>query len=182
MMLQDYLNPGIPEEIAILFKAVPGPHHDFLTWTGVTAIYIQVKNAEGYNLDVDNTLFAGMDPYKLGLFSNSPWPIIRMVFALGSSQAGVCIPSCNQEPHHLHNFTSFDIWCAGLSKDMFQQIGKDIDSYWTLLGRSLQPNDVFELKETKYKYLGDKTKVERGRLRKSMAPLVMFDGHDGIHQ
>lgn len=148
----------------------------------ITAIYIQVKNAEGYNLNVDNTLFASMDPYKLGLFSNSPRPIIRMVFALGSSQAGVRIPSREREPHHPHHYTSFDIWCAGLSTESFQQIGNDIDSYRTLLDRSLQPNDVFELKETKYQYLGDETKVERGRLRKSMAPLVMFDGHDGIHQ
>ena len=33
MMLQKYLVPGTPEEIAILFKAVPGWNHDFLTCT-----------------------------------------------------------------------------------------------------------------------------------------------------
>jgi hypothetical protein len=42
MMLQDYLDPGIPEKIAMLFKAIPGPHHDFLTWTGDDA----AKNAD----------------------------------------------------------------------------------------------------------------------------------------
>ena len=35
MMSQEYLVPGTPEEIAILFKAVPGWNHNFLTWTGV---------------------------------------------------------------------------------------------------------------------------------------------------
>ena len=38
MMLQEFLGPGMPEEITMFFKAVPGQYHDFVTWTGV---YVQ---------------------------------------------------------------------------------------------------------------------------------------------
>ena len=31
---RSYLNPGIPEKIAVVIKAIPGSHYNFLTWTG----------------------------------------------------------------------------------------------------------------------------------------------------
>jgi hypothetical protein len=152
----------------------------------VTAIYIQVKTAEAYKLKVNNTLFDAMDPRVLGLHSIDPPPIIRIVFALGSSQAGVRFPTLRKRsPRRASNgdkFTAFDVWCAGLSTETFRQIGNDLDSYQDLLDRSLRPHDVFELKETNYQHLSDGTKIERGSLRRSMAPLVMSRGHDAIHQ
>ena len=30
---RSYLNPGIPEKIALVIKAIPGSHYNFLTWT-----------------------------------------------------------------------------------------------------------------------------------------------------
>lgn len=153
-----------------------------LSRTSISAIYIQVKNTEGFTLKVNNTLFHAMNPFQLGLFSNDPRPIIRLVFALGSPDVGVQFPSREHVPHHPDRFTSFDVWCAGLSTDTFRQIGNDINSYRVLLDRSLQPHDIFNLKEANYEYLGDDTKAARGNLRRSMAPLVMFEGHDRIHQ
>jgi hypothetical protein len=143
----------------------------------VTAIYIQVKNAEAYNLKINNTLFDAMDPRVLGLHSVESLPVIRMVFALGSSQMGVRFPTLRKRaPRHAGDgdkFTSFDVWCAGLSQHTYRQIGEDLHSYRDLLDRSLQPHDVFELKEANYRYLSDNTKIERGSLRRAMAPLAM---------
>ena len=96
----------------------------------VTAIMIQVKNTKDYGLEVKNELFDAMDPCGLGLLSDNPRPIIRMVFALGSPAAGVRFPSrYSHEAHYSGDFTSFDIWCAGLSTETFRQIGDDLDSY-----------------------------------------------------
>jgi hypothetical protein len=150
----------------------------------VSAIYIQVKNAEDYKLKVDKTLFDAMNPqHLLGTLSNHPRPIIRIVFALASPEAGVSFPlPPERPPHHPAMFTTFDVWCAGLSTKTFQQIGSDLESYRTLLDRSLKPHDVFELKEADYRHLSNETKVERENLRRNMAPLIMFSGHDGIHQ
>jgi hypothetical protein len=158
--------------------------HGNLSRQTITAIYIQVKNAKSYTLKIKNPLFDAMDPFTLGLHNDNPLgplPIIRLVFALGSPRAGVSFrPPCRTT--NGDDFTTFDIWCAGLSTETFRQIGDDLESYRILLDRSLQPNDVFELKETKYKSLSNDTKAERGRLRRNMAPLVMFSGHDGIHE
>jgi hypothetical protein len=176
--------------------------HGNLSRHTVTAIYIQVKNAKGDTLKTRDALFDAMDPFVLGLHSDSdnPLPIIRLVFALGSSQAGISFPSLRRTmttdddvsmtsdddvpttPDGDSEFTSFDIWCAGLSTDTFRQIGDDLESYRTLLDRLLRPNDVFDLKVTKHESLSNDTKEERKRLRRGMAPLVMFNGHDRIHQ
>jgi hypothetical protein len=53
-----------------------------LSRQNVTAIVIQVKNATDYGLKVKNKLFDAMDPCGLGLLSDNPRPIIRVVFAL----------------------------------------------------------------------------------------------------
>jgi hypothetical protein len=62
-----------------------------------------------------------MDPCRLGILSDHPQPIIRMVFARASSKDGISLPAqrlretCISDP-----FTSYDIWCAGLSTETFQ--------------------------------------------------------------
>ena len=147
----------------------------------VTVIMIQVKNRTDYGLNVTNKLFDAMDPCRLGLLSDNPRPIIRMVFALASPEAGVRFPSRRScEPHHPDGFTSFDIWCAGLSTETFRQVGDDLDSYQKLLDRSQRSHDAFNVSES-LNPLSEKTKNAVGRTRRSMAPLVKSFGHDEIH-
>jgi len=86
----------------------------------------------------------------------SPRPIIRVVFVLGSHEleAGILFRSllpCGSESEHddsdnsdndnnncQSDFTSFDIWCAALSPNTFKDIGGDLAAYNLVLDRSLQ--------------------------------------------
>jgi hypothetical protein len=157
----------------------------------VTAILIQVKNAKRYKKDIDKTLFDGMDPLNLGIFSKNPpnapldtdipKPVIRLVFALASPEAGVVFRQRAERRNHPDTFTTFDIWLAGLSASTFRQVGEDLASYQILLERSLRPHDAFELKDDPS--VGDKARKLRRPRRQRMAPLA-FSGpaHEAIHR
>ena len=149
----------------------------------VTAILVQVKNSERYQLKIHKSLFDGMDPISLGIFPDKvdPKPVIRIVFALAALDAGVDFLDARQrERHHTDRFTAFDVWCAGLDKETFNHIGGDMSSYRLLLERSLRPHDAFELKEDTE--LDEETRRLRGSLRRRMAPLTTDDdAHHGIH-
>jgi hypothetical protein len=124
---------GIDIVLPVCFKG------DTLARDNMTAILIQVKNDKRYRKDVSGNLFDHMDPFDIGLFSNGdvPLPVIRMVFALGSDECGITFPS--QEKCGLGGrFTSYDVWCAGLSPSTFGCIGKDLSSYRAVLERSIQ--------------------------------------------
>jgi hypothetical protein len=118
----------------------------------VTAILIQVRNAERFKKDIEETLFDAMDPFDLGIFPEdgpvTPKPVIRLVFALGSPEAGVVFPERAESDRDPDAFTTFDIWLAGLSTDTFGQIGGDLAAYHALLDRSLRPHDAFELMDS----------------------------------
>ncbi len=45
--------------------------------------------------------------------------------------------------HYLDEFTTFDIWFAGLSDQTFRQIGGDLEPYNALLERSILNHDAF---------------------------------------
>jgi hypothetical protein len=151
-----------------------------LSRRSVTAITIHVKNAVTYGLQYHKKLFDAMDPCRLGILSDHPQPIIRMVFALASSKDGITIPNRPERKRYSDLFTSYDVWCAGLSTETFQQIGKDENSYRTLLERSQRSHDAFAVSDLSNK-LGGETKTIVGRTRRSMAPLVKYKGHDEIH-
>ncbi|KAI0248401.1 hypothetical protein BJV78DRAFT_1363568 [Lactifluus subvellereus] len=150
----------------------------------VTAILIQVKNAECFGCDVDETSFDEMDPFRVGLFSDDqlPRPVIRVVFALASGKAGVLLPRYDDH-HAADSFTVFDIWCAGLSPDTFKCIGDDdLAPYQFLLERSLRPHDGFDLKKADDPRMDDSTRAARGHRRRTTAPLTMGDsGHNLVH-
>ena len=88
-----------------------------------------------------------MDPIKLGLFSPNvdPKPIIRIVFVLVFTDAGVNFPKRGRERHSEDPFTAFDVWCAGLSKDNFKHIDDHLASHQFLPERSLRSHDAFEV-------------------------------------
>jgi hypothetical protein len=149
----------------------------------VTAILVQVKNSEEYKLEIDKTLFDGMGPIKLGLFPKDviPKPVIRIVFALASREAGITFPKARErEPHRADPFTAFDVWFAGLSTATFKHIDGDLESYQSLLERSLRPHDAFELKDDME--VDEETRQLRVSIRRRMAPLTTTDsGHEEIH-
>jgi hypothetical protein len=160
----------------------------------VTAILIQVKNAKRYKKDINKTSFDGMDPLNLGIFPQNPpdaplatdiplipKPVIRLVFALASPEAGVVFRQRAERRNHPDPFTAFDIWLAGLSASTFRQVDEDLASYQILLERSLRPHDAFELKGDPS--IGDKARKLRGPRRQRMAPLA-YSGlaHEAIHR
>ena len=162
-----------------------------LSCHSVTAILIQVKNAKRYKKDIDKTLFDGMDPLSLGIFPKSlqnaplatdiPKPVIRLVFALTSPEAGVVFRQRAERRNHPDPFTAFDIWLAGLSASTFGQVGEDLAPHQILLDRSLRPHDAFELKDDPS--VGDEARKLRGLRRQRMAPLS-FSGpaYEAIHR
>ena len=149
----------------------------------VTAILIQVKNAEDIKLKIDKALFDGMGPIKLGVFPKdvTPKPVIRMVLALASDKAGVAFPDARErETHYPDPFTAFDVWIAGLSTAAFKHIDEDLVSYRLLLERSLEPHDAFELKDDDE--VDTETRACRGSVRRRMAPLTSTEAaHENIH-
>ncbi|KAF8492187.1 hypothetical protein F5888DRAFT_1619276, partial [Russula emetica] len=159
-----------------------------LSRRSVTAILVQVKNSETYQLKIDKTLFDNMNPIKLGLFPDKvdpvdPKPVIRIVFALAAIDAGVDFPEARQRDHHRHDeFTAFDVWCAGLGDKAFKHIDGDLGSYRLLLERSLRPHDAFKLQDGGKGPEHDETRRLRGSLRRRMAPLTTDDdAHHAIH-
>lgn len=150
----------------------------------VTAILIQVKTDKSF-ANVDKTLFDGMNPFRVGLFdavNANPLPVIRLVFALASHTAAVVFPEVPDRKNHPDKFTAYDIWCAGLSPDTFRDIDDDLECYNSLLLRSLQPHDAYDLKEVKDKYRDEDTAVDRGAQRRRVVPLwVSGEVHNYIH-
>ena len=164
----------------------------------VTAIIIQVKNAEDFGRKYNKSLYDGMDSAVTStIFSESksttgaperkevtPKPVIRLVFALASPEPAVAFrPGAEVKRHETHHyaFTTFDIWLAGLSEETFKQIGADLEPYQALLERSLLPHDAFEMKDDPK--IGEEARILRGARRRRMAPLALpGTGHHEIHQ
>jgi hypothetical protein len=163
----------------------------------VTAILIQVKTSDLFQCSINNTCFNEMDP-SLGVFSEgqSPRPIIRVVFALGSHEAGILIrgPRDSESGHDgsdsghgsddsdddnsdcQGDFTSFDIWCAGLSPDTFKDIGGDLAAYKVLLDRSVRTQVSEALDMSVYPYLSDETKAAILKARRRMLAIEFLEG------
>jgi hypothetical protein len=152
----------------------------------VSAILIQVKNNKDFGPKVDKTLFDGMNPFRVGLFSEGDeplLPVIRLVFALASDKASVTFPTVAERKHHPDKFTAYDIWCAGLSPDTFRNIGEDSKWYKLLLARPRELVDAFDLKEAEDQYQDEETARERGIRRRRMAPLLFkVAAHNYIHK
>jgi hypothetical protein len=165
-----------------------------LSSDSMTAILIRVKNAERSKKNIEETLFDTMSPFDLGMFPEegspitvtvTPKPVIRLVFAFASPDAGVVFreqPECTKTRPGT-SFTAFDIWLAGLSTSTFGKIGgaNDLDAYRTLLDRSLRPHlhGAFELMEDPH--VGDAAKKLRGSRRRRVVPLTLsHPDHESI--
>ena len=126
----------------------------------VSAILIQVKNDRSFTANIRTSLFTGMDPFKVGLFSKgmkAGLPIIRMVFALASKDPTVKViqPSpasvqrttrARSSPMKSDKFTTYDIWIAGATNKSFGVIEESgIGTYTKLLERSCKNFNGYDL-------------------------------------
>jgi hypothetical protein len=167
-----------------------------LSRDSMTAILIRVKNAEHFEKNIQETLFDMMSPFDLGMFPEegspttvtvTPKPVIRLVLALASPEAGVVF---REQPERTKSrrdtsFTAFDIWLAGLSTATYGKIGdaSDLDAYRALLDSSLRPHwhGGFELMEDPH--VGDAAKKLRGSRRRRVAPLTLsHPDHKSIYR
>ena len=149
----------------------------------VTATFVQVKNDEEFGLKIKKEAFDKMNTISERMFPDGvdAKPVLRVVFALASKEAGVRFPDQpSRERHYVDKFTAFDIWIAGLSAAALNGIDKDLEAYEKLLDRSLRPHDAFILNDEKG--LDETTRKVREDIRRRMAPLIMEDAsHNHIH-
>ena len=149
-----------------------------LSRENVSAILVQVKNNKSYQDNISSVIFHGMEPSFIFKDATTPFPVIRMVFALASDTAKVRF----SEGGGPSEFTTYDIWCAGLSAETFRGIGPDLAEYKMLLLRSLQPHDDFEVKDEHDDKLTIGAVKARGRQRRRLAALSdPADAHNFIH-
>ena len=145
MILCTNNQPGVDIVIPIHFSDGP------LSRNNVTAILVQVKNDLTFGENMHSYLFDAMDPFHINLFNKdgnksgkAPLPIIRMVFALASEQSAVKWSATvgsgrtTRQSERTDPYTSYDVWCAGISKDTFSVITDkgESDSYKKILDRT----------------------------------------------
>ncbi len=125
---------------------------DLLSRRTVTAILIQVKNDVHFGENVHGDLFYAMDPFGIGLFEKGlplrALPIIRMVFALASKTPATKYDVSlrhSQRTYKSSPFTSYDIWCAGISPKTFPFIKDDTLAYQKLLDRTRFPGHEYDV-------------------------------------
>ncbi|KAI0310213.1 hypothetical protein OF83DRAFT_1272611 [Amylostereum chailletii] len=164
---------GVDILIPILFGRV-------LDSNNISAILIQVKNDPSYTDTVKGWLFDGMDPFLVGLYPSSlpvgtpVKPVIRMVFALASSESATVTKfSIRRSPRSIvttdiANFDAYDIWCAGTSSDTFGVIrSTESQTYDHLLLLSRSFNQAYQPRDQ-----DPRVAQARGNARRSMHPGV----------
>ncbi|KAF8332101.1 uncharacterized protein EI90DRAFT_3016185 [Cantharellus anzutake] len=106
--------------------------------TNSFVILVQAQNDPFWTHKLDLCLFDGMDSYKLGILHKDDAelniPIIRVVFALGSVKAQLVPIGPRSMPRK--GFTLYDIWCAGLSADIFCPVKQEDEGTWDDLLRT----------------------------------------------
>jgi hypothetical protein len=75
-----------------------------------------------YTNIVQQECFDVMDPYKYGILApgDAPCPIIRIFFALAARKPSINV--VRHAPTTDYNSLIYDIWCAGLSPELFAPI------------------------------------------------------------
>ncbi|KZV65247.1 hypothetical protein PENSPDRAFT_614293 [Peniophora sp. CONT] len=132
--------------------------------TSTSVILVQVKNDRRYSAKVDRSLFDSMDPVSLGIIKRDEHlevPIIRLVMALAGRKPALTYVKSQKRG----NFTAYDIWASGLSKDIYPVVGEN-GSVW---GDIVQASDSW-----KSIYDGDTAISE---LKMTMTPMAGDDRH-----
>lgn len=95
-------------------------------------IFMQAKNDENHTATFQPSLFDRMDPVAMGFLKPGEilkTPIIRIVFVLASRTPSISYVSTQKRG----NFTSYDIWIAGLNPDVLAVISKEDQAIWDVL-------------------------------------------------
>jgi hypothetical protein len=120
---------------------------DTISEANIGVIKVQVKNDPKFATTPDTGLFDAMDPYKLRVYNKgdeSTPPIIRIVLAMASRNVAF-VRMTRLKREEPVEFTSFDFWCAGLSKEVLGPIKEDEESIWeALLQASRGWQDVYK--------------------------------------
>jgi hypothetical protein len=112
--------------------------------SNTSAILIQVNYKKILGGKSRTDVFDDMDPIEHGIFKLSEAkPVIRMVFTLGKSdESGVTFVGSNAtdvgatSDIQMRSCTTYDIWCANISKKTFSGItSDDIENYERILQR-----------------------------------------------
>ncbi|KAI0065794.1 hypothetical protein BV25DRAFT_1988884 [Artomyces pyxidatus] len=146
--------------------------------TNISAILIQVKNDELYCARYRPSVFDLLDPFSVGLYDTGeePLPVIRMIFALSAPHPTVEV-SQREEPHlgDYDPYTAFDIWCAGVSPEVFRTISRwQIQTYRELLHWTSNGYDAYDRKD----YWGDINEVLRGETTRLTSRRMMNPGSE----
>lgn len=100
-------------------------------------------------------LFDAMDPFQLGIFDKDDVshvvPLIRVVFVLGAGPPSVKVLPLNTAQT---SYTSYDIWCSGVSSDCLAQVEKVAEDTWeSLVLASHGWQDIYDASDRQTKAL-----------------------------
>jgi hypothetical protein len=124
----------------------------------------QAKNDSSYTDEPDEELFQRMDPFSLKIFKDNTTAdikIIRIVFAFASKKPSLKVVNVRSSTDK--SYTTYDIWCSGLSPDILVPIEGFNEAWNALLQASYGWNDIYSGKG-----------VPQG-LRRSMNPGAALD-------
>jgi hypothetical protein len=83
------------------------------------------------------------------------------------------------DPKNSDKFTCFDIWCAGLGPDTFNNLRDNLASYKLLLDHSFQFHDIYNMEEHNNRDLDTLMKEMRKSQRQLMLLLTIMTEGDG---
>ncbi|KAJ7498537.1 hypothetical protein FB451DRAFT_1982 [Mycena latifolia] len=135
--------------IDILLPVVMGT---ILKSTAITSIFVQVNNSASFQANIIPSLFDSMDPVNVvRLFhKTTSLPLIRLVFSLASKKSIVVgrnpsARSTSRSKGQKHHYSSYDIWCAGVSSATFGGIRKEENAAYSQLVYRSQPSMIYGL-------------------------------------
>ncbi|KAH7908174.1 hypothetical protein BJ138DRAFT_1158281 [Hygrophoropsis aurantiaca] len=113
------------------------------------AILWQVNNDSTYSSDHKAPLFENMDPHLLNIFREDDEkasfraPLIRIVFAVATKTPNLKVVKVHAPADS--TFTTYDIWCGGLSPDILGPIdSKQTEGWDSLLEATYEWKEMFK--------------------------------------
>ncbi|TDL25340.1 hypothetical protein BD410DRAFT_785264 [Rickenella mellea] len=111
---------------------------DQVTADSVTFGIIRINRDGSFTFSDASTLISAMDPYAIGLYPSGhqfKHPIIRLVMSFYSEAETTSVPASanvSSEADLNASFTSYDVWCGGISEQVYACILKG--EVWDYLG------------------------------------------------
>lgn len=110
--------------------------------TNTSAIFAQIRNRKNYSTPTSRP-FDAMDPWDVGTLvsGDTPLPMIRIVFSMNSDNPSVEVmtrPEPRKNPPRAaktapapREFTTYDIWLGGVSKETLCEVTDESQPIWT---------------------------------------------------